>query len=303
MHRRMMLNRDHLVTGGILYMLLEGPMAWGLAWVAGLLGRRDEASEHYEQALRVARRTDGRPASAFIAMEYARHLLAGTDGSEQARAAELARFAKAEADDIGMPVVSADADTLLEHPATLALTRSEPATEPQVLSMTHAGDSWLVSYGNVEFHLKDVRGVQLLATLLAEPGREFHVLDLSGTPGTSDEPIDRGDSGPVIDDEARRQYRARVVELREELEEAEAWNDPGRSARTREELDAIERELVQAVGLSGRARKTGAASERARINVQRRIRDAIRRIESYHPGLAKHLDRAVKTGAYCSYDP
>lgn len=303
MHRRMMLNRDHLVTGGILYMLLEGPMTWGLAWVAGLLGRRDEASEHYEQALRVARRTDGRPASAFIAMEYARHLLAGTDASEQARAAELARFAKAEADDIGMPVVSADADALLEHPATLALSRSEPATEPQALSMKHAGDSWLVSYGNVEFHLKDVRGVQLLATLLAEPGREFHVLDLSRAPGTSDEPIDRGDGGPVIDDEARRQYRARVVELREELEEAEAWNDPGRSARAREELDAIERELVQAVGLGGRARKTGAASERARVNVQRRIRDAIRRIESYHPGLAKHLDRAVKTGAYCSYDP
>jgi hypothetical protein len=37
--------------------------------------------------------------------------------------------------------------------------------------------------------------------------------------------------------------------------------------------------------------------------VQRRIRDAIRRIKRYHPALAKHLDRAVRTGAYCTYEP
>jgi hypothetical protein len=37
--------------------------------------------------------------------------------------------------------------------------------------------------------------------------------------------------------------------------------------------------------------------------VQRRIRDAIRRIEGHHPGLAKHLDRSVRTGTYCAYEP
>jgi hypothetical protein len=161
----------------------------------------------------------------------------------------------------------------------------------------------LVSYGNVEFHLKDVRGVRMLATLVNEPGREHHVLDLSGAPKSETEAIDRGDSGEVIDQEARRQYRARVIELREELEEAESWNDPARAERAREELEAIEQELAQAVGLGGRERRSGSAAERARVNVQRRIRDAIRRIESYHPGLAKHLDRSVRTGAYCTYDP
>ena len=115
--------------------------------------------------------------------------------------------------------------------------------------------------------------------------------------------VDRGDAGEALDDEARRQYRERVSALREELEEAESWNDPGRAERAREELAFIERELSKAVGLGGRERRSGSAAERARVNVQRRIRDAIRRIESYHPGLAKHLDRAVRTGTYCVYEP
>ena len=107
----------------------------------------------------------------------------------------------------------------------------------------------------------------------------------------------------ILDEEARRQYRARVLELEEDLEEAESWNDPARADRARQELDFIQQELSQAVGLGGRERKVGSAAERARVNVQRRIRDAIRRIESHHPGLAKHLARSVRTGTYCAYEP
>jgi len=61
--------------------------------------------------------------------------------------------------------------------------------------------------------------------------------------------------------------------------------------------------LSQALGIGGRERRVGSAAERARVNVQRRLRDAIRRIESHHPGLAKHLDRSVRTGTYCAYEP
>ena len=107
----------------------------------------------------------------------------------------------------------------------------------------------------------------------------------------------------LLDEEARRQYRARVLELEEELEEAESWNDPARAERARQELEFIQQELSQALGLGGRERKVGSAAERARVNVQRRIRDAIRRIESHHPGLGKHLDRSVRTGTYCAYEP
>jgi hypothetical protein len=55
--------------------------------------------------------------------------------------------------------------------------------------------------------------------------------------------------------------------------------------------------------LGGRARRAGAAAERARVNVQRRIRGAIKRIGESLPELAAYLDRAVRTGTFCSYEP
>jgi tetratricopeptide (TPR) repeat protein len=303
LHKQLIVTREHLVTGGMLYMTLEGPTSWGLAMLARFLGRPDEAAEHYEHALEVARRNGGRPASALIALELAEHLASEDGPSRRARAMELARLALGVAKEVGMSAVQSKAEALIDSLPRGEAAQGLPETKAGSLAMSQVGDSWLLSYENVEFHLKDVRGVRLLATMVNEPGREFHVLDLTGGPKQESGVVDRGDGGEMIDQEARRQYRARVLALREELEEAESWNDPGRAERAREELDVIERELSNAVGLGGRERRSGSAAERARVNVQRRIRDAIRRIESYHPGLAKHLDRSVRTGAYCAYEP
>lgn len=301
LHRQMTVNRDHMVNGGVFLMVLEGPVTWGLAWMSQMLGRRDEASEHFAHALEVARRSGGRPVTALIALEHAHHLADAGKPEFQRRARELCVLARDTAAEVGMKVVEADASSLIESLEAAATPTADEGPPP--LAMSRNGDSWLVSFGNVEFHVKDVRGVRILAALVAEPGREFHVIDLSSSPSESSERVDLGDSGVEIDEEARRQYRARVGELREELAEAEEWNDTGRADRARKELDAIESELSRAVGLGGRQRRRGSAAERARVNVQRRIRDAIRRIEEFHPSLAKHLDRSVRTGTYCSYDP
>ena len=63
------------------------------------------------------------------------------------------------------------------------------------------------------------------------------------------------------------------------------------------------RSCRRAVGLGGRARRAGGATERARVNVQRRIADAIHRIQEHDATLGRHLSRAVRTGAYLSYLP
>ena len=259
----MLVTRDHLVTGGILYMVVEGPMSWGLARLAKSLERQDEAAEHYEHALEVTRRTGGRPAHALIALEYARHLAEVDEPARPTRGLELARLAKSAAEELGMHALRADAERLVAELPENAPSKSPEPPEPQALTMTQAGDSWVVCYGNVEFHLKDVRGVRMLATLVNEAGREFHALDLNQGPKAFAASVDRGDSGEVLDEEARRQYRSRVQELREELEEAESWNDPARAERTRQELAFIEQELSQAVGLGGRERRVGSAAERA----------------------------------------
>jgi hypothetical protein len=165
--------------------------------------------------------------------------------------------------------------------------------------MELVGDVW--SFGCVDrsFQLKDNKGLRLLQRLISEPGREFHVLDLSGVGGG----VDTGGALETLDDEARRQYAAHLRELERDLDDAQANNDAGRVEALRAELCELERTLAQAFGLGGRKRPVAAAAERARVNVQRRLRDAIARIEKQHESLGRHLRWTIKTGSYCRYDP
>jgi non-specific serine/threonine protein kinase len=107
----------------------------------------------------------------------------------------------------------------------------------------------------------------------------------------------------VIDREARDAYRARIAVLREELEEAESFRDSARAERIRTELDALTQQIAAAVGLGGRERRSGSAAERARIVVQRRIREAIKKIADQDADLGRHLDWTVRTGTFCAYEP
>jgi hypothetical protein len=100
-----------------------------------------------------------------------------------------------------------------------------------------------------------------------------------------------------------QQYRRRLLDLREELAEAELHADVTRAGRARGEFDFLTSELARAVGLGGRFRATGSAAERARTSVQKRVRDAIRRIEDQLPEIGRHLDQTVHTGAFCGYLP
>jgi hypothetical protein len=158
---------------------------------------------------------------------------------------------------------------------------------------------WLATGLGETARIRDSRGMRMLATLVNEPGREHHVLDLSGAPG----PVDGGDSGETLDARSRAAYQARVRELRDELAVAESWNDEGRTQRLTEALETLTAELSGAFGLGGRARVSGAAVERARSNVRRRIADAMQRIADVCPALGTHLAAAVRTGVYCAYEP
>jgi uncharacterized sporulation protein YeaH/YhbH (DUF444 family) len=92
-------------------------------------------------------------------------------------------------------------------------------------------------------------------------------------------------------------YRERAADLREELAEAQAFNDPERVALAQQQLQTLATELTTEPSLKG------AAGERARINVTRSIRAAVRRIAEHHAELGALLQREVRTGALCSYEP
>jgi tetratricopeptide (TPR) repeat protein len=195
--------------------------------------------------------------------------------------------------------------------------RADPASDaPAAGAMVfrREGDYWWVVFEEHTARLRDAKGLRYLARLLADPGREFHVLDLVAAEGGGRADAGRqaarglswssaSDAGALLDARAKESYRRRLVEIEEDIEEARAMGDDERAARADTERDLLVRELARAVGLGGRDRRAGSASERGRASVTRAVRHALGRIRAHIPPLGEHLDRAVRTGTYCAYLP
>jgi hypothetical protein len=100
-----------------------------------------------------------------------------------------------------------------------------------------------------------------------------------------------------------RRNRQRLQDLEAELAEATQWADTGRTEKLRGEIEFLREELSSAYGLGGRVRKAADTTDRARKAVTSRIRESIERIGKEHPALARHLENAIHTGTFCSYQP
>jgi hypothetical protein len=107
----------------------------------------------------------------------------------------------------------------------------------------------------------------------------------------------------LLDTQARETYRQRLVELREELEEAHSFNDLGRADKAQREMDFISAELTRGLGLGGRSRSASSSAERARVNVAKGIKTALAKIAEHSPLLEHYLGTSIKTGLFCSYTP
>ena len=173
------------------------------------------------------------------------------------------------------------------------------------------GDYWSIGFEKHTTRLRDSKGLQYLARLLANPGRQFHVLDLvaggkavldlSRDPGGSRVVPDAGDAGQLLDARAKDAYRRRLAEIDEDIEGARAMADVDRAAQAEAERAYLVRELSRAVGLGGRDRRAASASERARSAVTQAIRHGLARIREHDASLGAHLDHAIRTGTYCAY--
>jgi hypothetical protein len=189
-------------------------------------------------------------------------------------------------------------------PATPTMIATHPAAALSVFR--REDDYWLVVFDGHTVRVRDLKGMRYLARLLADPGREHHVLDLVAAEIGQAGSVPRsafGDAGGVIDASAKEAYRRRLAEIDEDIEEAHAAGDAEREAQADAERDFLVRELTGAFGLGGRDRKAASASERARAAVTRAVRQAMVRIAEHHPQLSEHLDHTIRTGTYCAYAP
>ena len=243
----------------------------------------DAAERHFEAALDRCELLGARAVRARVLLEYGRALQARGDAE---RASTLLSEAHRLSEDLGLQGIL--------RPA------AADAAEPET-SFVREGEFWTIAYAGTTMRLRDVKGLRYIATLLAAPGLDVHVLELVAD-GRDRGALD-GDELHALDSQAKEEYRARLEDLRAELEEARAFADDERAAGVEEEIDALVGELAQAVGLGGRDRPASSPAERARVNVTKAIRTAIKLIERESPKLADHLTAAIRTGRFCSYAP
>jgi predicted ATPase len=280
-----------------------------LGLLADLLGRDADAAAHLRSAIRLNDGMQARPYAAHARRELARVLARSPEGVQQAR--ELLAEAQRSAEAIGMQSLLSRLST-----ETALAASDERRPPPQLSTFRRDGDYWTVEFHGERAMIRDAKGMGYLAALLASPRVEHHALQLAGgiairgrQPGSSraleglHAAAGLGDSGDMLDAEAKKAYRQRADDLRADIAEAEDWNDTERAQRSQRELDFLASELGRAVGLGGRDRRAASSSERARLSVTRAIRSAVRRIAGELPALGAHLDESIRTGTFCSYQP
>ena len=281
------------------------------AVLAAAQGRYREADGEFAKALTTYRRYSAPWEEADTLECWGRALLAAGD---RARAAEKFDTAIEVYRRIGAPERWIERVTSMRERGVAAAGSEDSASaaeigrRPASATLRCNGDYWIVSDGGTTAHLKDMKGLHCIRQLLLHPGQELHVLDLVGRePEAGDRRPGRNPAPnvgmPVLDAEAKSGYRHRLIELREELTEADAFHDSGRAERARREIDALTAELTAAVGLGGRGRVTGSAVERARSTVTHGIKAALRSLRRKLPALADELGRRVTTGTFCVYTP
>jgi len=281
---------DECATAGLLGSTCVGPTALSMGRIAMSLGHFDDARTHLRHALHIAERMRSPVWVARIGQALAD---ACARSGEDADAKVHERQSREVTGRLGLREAR-----LVPEPGNEPTEKSDRLAGHE-FSLERAGELWRVSYKGKAMMFKPSRGFEMLATLVGRPNADVHVLELSGDSGA---PGGQG-SGPSLDQKARSQYEARIAELREALEEAEEFGDSGGADAARTEIDFIGRELARAFGIGGRARPEGDAAERARVNVRRRLKDAIDRVARQHRDAGRYLNNTVKTGTYCRYTP
>ena len=307
-----------------------GSVSRYLGRLAAAMSRGDDAVRHFQESLERNTQMGARPWVAHTQHDLAVTLIKRDNPGDAERADELLDAALRTCEELGMPalqakVVAASASLGGAAPAASIGIRATGQEEPaqgkdprplaadsnrrpaQAGTLRLEGEYWSIGYDGRVLRLRDSKGLRVLARLLAEPGRPHACLDLERLGATGDAATARAvaasDAGVLLDDEARRAYRARLAELREAIEDAEPWSNPDQVGAMREEMDFITHELGRSLGLGGRSRRAGSVAERSRLNVTRAVRSSLRRIAIADDGLASHLEATVHTGTVCVYSP
>ncbi|MFC9970876.1 ATP-binding protein [Spirillospora sp. NPDC127200] len=267
---------------------ISGPMDLWSALLDAAQQRWGAAIDGFARAREQADGMRARPWSAEAGLHLALALRGRGTPADIAAADDLLAEVADEARALGMRQLTARAETC------------RPQAEPHRDVFHFDGRVWTLAFAGRTVHLPDSKGLRDLHLLLGRPGQEVPAVRLLNPRGG--ETVAYG-GDPVLDEEAKTRYRARLALLDDEIDRAALSGDEARTAELDRERAALLSELRTAAGLAGRTRRLGDERERARKAVTARIKDALRRLDEWHPALAAHLRAGISTGTACLYRP
>jgi hypothetical protein len=189
------------------------------------------------------------------------------------------------------------------------------------------GEVWDIVYQGRSFSLKDIKGLHYVKFLLRHPTKKFTPRQLSegigeSVPAKGDKvnssmsgtrleelglrstPWDAGtiDTETMVDQQTINQLIQKLEKLKEEKEDAEICHNDERAAQLQDEMEKIAAYLSNTT-CHGNVKRFTTNSDKIRISVTKRIRDAIDKIERHDDMLFRHLDHCIRTGYKCFYNP
>ncbi|WP_346125220.1 hypothetical protein [Micromonospora coerulea] len=284
---RLMLPYAHLPVMAGIGVACLGSAQHPLGVACLVTGDVDQAVEHFEAAVVHNSALGHWPATTLSRHRLAHALQVRGSADDVRAAAGLYAESAAEAAELGMR---------LPEP-TVGRGRAKPSAPV----CSRWGRHWRIELGGRAAVVDDMVGLHHLATLIANPGVGIPAVDLAGAgrngaaPGLAPQ--------PVLDEEALRQYRARLRDLTDEIREAEELHHGERVAALRFETDWLLHEVAISTGLGGRPRHFADSSERARVAVGKAIRRALERVTAAAPAIGEELRACVETGVRCCYRP
>jgi hypothetical protein len=198
---------------------------------------------------------------------------------------------------------------------------------PYVFS--HKGDYWKINFNGEEALIKDLERVRYIVHLLDNPQREIYCHELMALVKGLNPEIDPNYSKmgrDKLEEENLSLVDLKIENLspddKDNIENVAyaTWErtrdsslSPSMKENAKKEWDRVRGHLLNEHGVMVAASKKGLSFklkvrlkpefEKARSNVTKHIKSAIKGIEKIIPSLSGHLNNAIDTGAKCCYRP
>jgi hypothetical protein len=166
--------------------------------------------------------------------------------------------------------------------------------------------------------MPESKGFLLIQHLLQNPNKPISVQELNSiaNESTLSTPIDEGtllendifikgsfDGDLCIDREAVQQYKQKILELDDLIEDADARNDIEAKEIFKEQREQISNEFMKNTDWRGKTKREGSGSRKISQSVAKNIKNAIGKISVQCPELGKYLEDYIRTGLSCKYEP